>query len=378
MTIAEPRRDIPSEVGQEVGPQCPPNLTSDLRADHGRKVCEPTSAISSIDRRQGSRGVPEEFDAYDLLNDDGSEDDLPYLPLLGRDGYIVQGWSHLISAYPRTGKTELLTTSIHDWLRSDKRVLCFSEEPRTIWRYRIQGRPEWCPGLRVVLGLGEKPDRLLALMEEADKDIIVVDAIRNLLQPHDETDNSELARVINPWVASARACGKTLVLVHHDRKTAGDHGKGIAGGHALLGAVDIALQVLADPKIENRRKIKAYTRVIQPPDLLYEMGLDKVLHPLGDAGELALAEVKRRILARLPDTWTKTADVRALLGEPTPSDDQVRKGLTELAREGAVQRDPDIIQERVAGKTVKWRRVQLAAGVQMGVESIDLSFPKAS
>ena len=211
MTIAEPNRDIPSEVGQEVGAHGPPNLTSDLRADPGRKVCEPTSAISSIDRRQGSRGVPEEFDAYDLLNDDGSEDDLPYLPLLGRDGYIVQGWSHLISAYLRTGKTELLTTSIHDWLQSGKRVLCFSEEPRTIWRYRIQRRREWCPGLRVVLGLGEKPDRLLALMEEADEDIIVVDAIRNLLQLQDETDNSELARVINPRVASARAFNKTLV-----------------------------------------------------------------------------------------------------------------------------------------------------------------------
>jgi len=52
-----------------------------------------------------------EIDAEDLLQRDAPEA-LEYLPLLGKDGYFVRGWSHVLAGYPRCGKTELMLACI--------------------------------------------------------------------------------------------------------------------------------------------------------------------------------------------------------------------------------------------------------------------------
>src|SRR5205823_3612808 len=79
---------------------------------------------------------------------------LPFLPLLSCDGYIVEGWSHVLAGYPRSGKTELLTRMVGEWLADGKSVLYVTEEPQSIWERRLADLPGDWSGLRVVFGLG--------------------------------------------------------------------------------------------------------------------------------------------------------------------------------------------------------------------------------
>src|SRR5439155_148454 len=98
---------------------------------------------------------------------------MPYLPLLGRDGYIVAGWSHLISSFPRRGKTELLYQSIRAWLQAGHTVLYLSEEPRTVWRWRMRQRSsDWPRGMRVVLALGDSREDISKHIELAQEEIV--------------------------------------------------------------------------------------------------------------------------------------------------------------------------------------------------------------
>jgi DNA repair protein RadA/Sms len=57
-------------------------------------------------------------------------------------------------------------------------------------------------------------------------------------------------------INAARQANKTLIFLHHERKGGGQHGEGIAGGHAALGVVDVGLELVRDPNHANRRVLK--------------------------------------------------------------------------------------------------------------------------
>jgi hypothetical protein len=322
------------------------------------------------------------IDAAELRAQD-APDEVASLPLLGQGGYIILGWSNLLAAYPRTGKTELLAACIPDWLNAGHRVLCFTEEPLALWRLRLRRREAWPTGCRLVFGLGIDPGLLLAEMHASNEDIVIVDAIRNLLAFIDENDNSEVARKINPWVVSAREGDKTLELVHHLRKGAGDHGEGIAGGHALLGAVDIALELLRDQHgVPNRRRIRAWARLIQPSELLYEQDAQQRLVALGDPASLDQNALEERVMDQLTDEWSTTQEVHAALGDPKPSQEGVRTALTALAERSRVERDPPIELGRVRGKAHRWRLPSTSSvptkGLSLGTELSDTAMARAA
>jgi hypothetical protein len=297
----------------------------------------------------------DEADAEELAAASDADLQLPYLPLLGREGYLVKGWSHLLASYPRCGKTELLTACCRHWLAAGQEVLYITEEPRSIWKHRLGKFPaESRRRMKFVFGLGEKPDNLRKRMRYGGETIVIADTIRNLGILHtDEKDNSMLASQINPWVADARAVNKTLILAHHIRKGDGEHGQGIAGGHALLGAVDIALELR--PEL-GRRVIQTYARLIQPLELMYEREPDGGMRALGSPKAVSLAEVRQRVLNVLDgDDWLRTKQVRDALGDPKPVLSQVQDALKEEALAGTVDRDPPIT-EKAKGKTVLWRK----------------------
>ena len=96
----------------------------------GSKTKEPSKEedypSDSSHYRETPLGVPIRIvDAADIVLN-YKESNIPYIPLLGMDGFIVKGWSHIMAAYPKTGKTELISSWI-DTLEDDK-VLCFTEE----------------------------------------------------------------------------------------------------------------------------------------------------------------------------------------------------------------------------------------------------------
>jgi hypothetical protein len=293
----------------------------------------------------------DEIDALNLQEEEIMP--LDYLPLLSQDGYLVHGWSHLLAGYPRSGKTELLSACCRDWLAMGERVLYFTEEPRSIWQQRLSRTGSSWSGMKIVFALGAKPADLLSRAERGEEGLVVVDSIRNLgLLGQDENDNAALARAVSPWIQAMRG-RKTLVLTHHSRKGNGEHGEGIAGGHALLGLVDIALELRYDPAA-SRRLVRAYARLIQPAELMYERRQDGSMHALGSPQNVTLAEVRKRVREAVDADWLSTADVRERLGDPKPHVNQVRNALQDEAEAGTIERDPPL-SESVERKKLRWR-----------------------
>lgn len=281
-------------------------------------------------------------------------DPLTYLPFLGLDGYVVRTWSNLLAGYPKSGKTELATRLCHEW--PDEHVLYFTEEPQSIWEARLAGLPEGWDHVTLVFALGAERKAILETIKQSGSTVVVIDTVRNLLGLRDETDNSEVARVLNPFIAACRQLGMSLLLLHHVRKGGGQHGEGITGGHAFLGVIDLALELLrADGGNENQRKVRGWGRVVAVRELLYEREQDGTFRPLGSPQEVKLKEVKARILKVINANWSTFKEIRQALDEPRPGHEQVRKALRALAERGEIERDPPTGQDR-QGTTYRYRR----------------------
>jgi hypothetical protein len=147
----------------------------------------------------------------------------------------------------------------------------------------------------------------------------------------------------------------TLLLLHHIRKGGGQHGEGITGGHAFLGVVDVALELLrADGGNQNQRKVRGWGRVIAIPELLYARDDDGTFSALGSPRQVALDEVKERVLAALDAEWRIFKEIRQSLDKPLPGQEQTRKALRALAEGGKIERDPPTGQDR-KGATYRYR-----------------------
>jgi len=278
---------------------------------------------------------------------------LQYLPFLNDEGYIVRGWSHLIAGYPKSGKTELTTRLCHEW--PDERILYFTEEPQSIWEARLAQLSEGWDHVTLVFALGAERKAILETIKQSTATVVVIDTVRSLLGLRDETDNSEVARVLNPFIAACRQSDMTLLLLHHIRKGGGQHGEGITGGHAFLGVVDLALELLrADGGSENQRKVRGWGRVVAIPELLYAREDDGTFSALGSPRQVALDEVKDRVLGVLNAEWGTFKEIREGLDEPRPGHEQLRQALIALVEEGELERDPPIGKGK-RGMTYRYR-----------------------
>jgi AAA domain len=275
---------------------------------------------------------------------------LQFLPVLGQPGFLVEGFSHVLSASPKTGKTTLLARLVQDWGQAGRHILYVTEEPELIWLERLKGmQPAGWDTVTFVFALGCSRRDLLQAIASSAAAIVLIDTLR-ILTLRDENDNAEINRAVTPLVALCRQQRKTLVLVHHTRKLGGAYGSATSGGHALIGAVDIVLEVYRDSLVPNRRQIRGWGRVVDIPTVLYEK------HGQELAAVANLAAVKDRLVAVLAPAWQKTAEIRQALGEPQPSADQVLTALEELAEAGLIERLPPWADGQQQGKTYKWRR----------------------
>jgi len=284
-------------------------------------------------------------------------EELPSLALLGQGGYIIEGWGHILSGYAKAGKTELLYACCVEWALGGHRVLILSEEFEAIWSARTKQHKTPPPGhLTIIPGRGVPPDELLARAAEGDEDIVIIDTLRGLLGLADENDNSEVFGTLNKWETALQ--GKTRIYGHHARKTPGEYGERIAGAGAFLGAIDRAIELERVPQPTNRRKLIVHSRIIEPPELLYELTADGEFCALGEAGAVELAEVEGRALDVLGDEFLSTKQVVEALGDPQPSNRQVLQALTRLWKRGQVIREP---KEDKPGARYRWRAAKEAA-----------------
>ena len=280
-----------------------------------------------------------------------------FLPLLGQTGFIRKSWSILIAGYPKIGKTELVIRLIMEWLVIGESVLYLTEEPRSVWHARLQHlNVEFPPSFRIAFALGRSKKEIAEILKITPASIVIIDTIRNLLSFENENDNSAIADTLNPFIVCAREKHKTLLLIHHTRKGGGMYGEAVSGGHAFLGTVDVALELARH--VDRKRIVRGSARVFAVPTLMYEMTKDGEFTVLGNPDELAIEEVRDRLLENLTGDWVVTGKAREMIGKPEPSHEQVRQALDHLATENLIERDPPMSEGSRPGKTYQWRKLK--------------------
>jgi hypothetical protein len=311
--------------------------------------------------KEGPSEVKFEFNAEALRREAATESGptLAYLEVLNQERLIVKGWSHLLAGHPKAGKTELLLTSIASW--RDEQVLYITEEDIAVWRERLNVLPRIYSVEHVSIcdGVMMRPPDILNRIRRGKETVVVLDTIRSLLGFTDETDNSEIARAMMPFISAARQEGKTIIFVHHDRKSGGERGQAISGGHAFMAIVDIALELnIEGPEDSSRRLLRGWGRVIEIPRLLFERLPDRTMIALGSPTEHELNQIVERAWGALGDEWQTTKDLRDRIAGPVPSDNQLLKALNILANDGRAERNPPFTDGKRQGQRYGWRRSQ--------------------
>ena len=291
--------------------------------------------------------------------EDGYLKGLVQLPFLGDtdSSPFYLGWAHLVSAFPKVGKTELIHALCMDWIDVHS-IAYFTEEDKTTWAKRLLAfKSKPLDKIEYYHALGEGGANILGPMADSNADIFILDTAR-LLGIRNENDNAEVHGALAPIISLVKQKGKTLIIIHHRNKNDElNQGLEISGAHAFLAIVDVGLIVTKGNKNENRRFLTGYGRITPVEGVVFERTEGGDTKLVGHIDEFKLSAVKKRILEEACDVlWITTQEVMNKL-TPAPSLRQVQSALRELAEEGKVERDPSITVDSVKGKTLKWRKI---------------------
>jgi AAA domain len=100
---------------------------------------------------------------------------------------------------------------------------------------------------------------LEAFVREKGIRFVLVDTLASFVGIRDETDNAELTRHLKPILHICRRTEAVIALIHHERKSGGEGGRGIRGGGAILALVDQAFE-LQGTGAGNERRLKIVGR----------------------------------------------------------------------------------------------------------------------
>ena len=291
--------------------------------------------------------------------EDGDLKGLVQLPFLGdtASSPFYLGWAHLVSAFPKGGKPEVIHALCMDWIDVHS-IAYFTEEDKTTWAKRLLAfKSKPLDKIEYYHALGEGGANILGPMADSNADIFILDTAR-LLGIRNENDNAEVHGALAPIISLVKQKGKTLIIIHHRNKNDElNQGLEISGAHAFLAIVDVGLIVTKGNKNENRRFLTGYGRITPVEGVVFERTEGGDTKLVGHIDEFKLSAVKKRILEEACDVlWITTQEVMNKL-TPAPSLRQVQSALRELAEEGKVERDPSITVDSVKGKTLKWRKI---------------------
>jgi hypothetical protein len=163
-------------IAEKVG-QSSYNLTSDIR-DHPPEVRLPSFNAGELKRQALSDPSP----ALTML---------PFLGQLESSPFIV-GAAHLVSAYPKAGKTELLCRLVSEWCTLGYKVRYFSEESMRFWKARLKLANSEFDDVTIVDALGAGRHLIVADIGRSDSDVIVIDTMKLLMMENEILDVPEL------------------------------------------------------------------------------------------------------------------------------------------------------------------------------------------
>ncbi|MCS7277004.1 MAG: AAA family ATPase [Dehalococcoidia bacterium] len=277
------------------------------------------------------------------------------------EGYIGYGCVTLLSARPKWGKSTLiwhllraLASGAGEFLGQEASLpegawaLVATEEPPAVVIERAQALGLPADGPVRVLYRKDVPTwaQALSVFERAANEgarLLVVDTFSAWAGVEDENAASHVEAAIRPLVNLAQRWGLAVVILHHRRKADGAEGTGHRGSSALVGAVDIAIEMKGEEGGPNRRKLEALSRFeATPRDLVIELqGGDYVA--IG-SGERAAFRRALRIIHDLlpgpddePTSAYKLAQLAREAGASGAAATTLARVLRWLAEKGEVQ-----------------------------------------
>jgi DNA repair protein RadA/Sms len=274
-------------------------------------------------------------------------DSLQYLPVLGVDGYIVRGWSHLLAGWWRLGKSELMAAVILPWLRLGIKVLWITEEPDSVWVDRagmfdeIYDPVPW-EHLTLIDALSAPPGALLDKASELAEDVVIIDTIREVCGIESMKADDAIHRAMGPWLRRLR-CGDqiTSIYIAQHRKAAGEHGERVMGSVTLPAKFDIVLELESVDGHERQRRLTARRRRRATAPLVYEMDDDDRIVVVPDGRSRGRVEMEAAVFTQVnaSSEHLTTAEVRRRM-TPKPSADTVLRALMAVATDGRITRNP--------------------------------------
>jgi AAA domain len=248
--------------------------------------------------------------AMDRLDEAGPAPADPWL----WDGCVARGRLTLLTSLWKAGKTTLLTGLLQRLGRGEPflgracepaRALVVSEEPQDLWAGRLRAmpvgphaRPMSRPfrGRPSPAGWQALVDHAASLRASGQLDLLVVDPLASFLPGRSESDPGTLLEMLHPlqWLAAA---GAGVIVLHHPRRAASDEGSAARGSGALLGLVDIILELHRAGRLASdrcRRRLVGLSRHLRTPERLdYEW----------DPATGAFRELGDPLVQRFRDNW---------------------------------------------------------------------------
>ncbi len=196
---------------------------------------------------------------------------------------------------------------------------------------------------RVHVFNGPAPDSLSiveATIAKAQAGVLVIDSLSRFLQLEDENAAAEVTDKLGQLVELAHRTNVAVLAIHHDRKSGGDHGRGMRGSSAFLAAFDVAVHLKRESEDEQdtRRRLHSVSRYDEANrTLIVRRELDGTYSVEGSA-----TQVRRQgVLAAL--TSGEELDVATLV-------DQLKAPRRTLVADLNALHDAGKLQRRGTGK----------------------------
>jgi AAA domain len=203
-------------------------------------------------------------------------------------GYLLPGDITLLTSQWKTGKTTLLAGLLRQLDQGESfvnrplrpaKALVVSEESHAQWADRLRKMPIGPNVQLLARPFRGRPsvEEWNALIDDArdmrlqgELDLFVVDPLAPFLPGRCESDAGTLLEMLQPLHRLATE-GVAILLMHHPRKKPSEPGSAARGSGALLGFVDIVLELNRYGKLKSdarRRQIVALSRKPETPERL--------------------------------------------------------------------------------------------------------------
>jgi hypothetical protein len=230
------------------------------------------------------------------------------------DGFLPRNALVILSALPKCGKTTLLTHLLSSLNTGGEflgrtvlpsRAVVLTEEDKSVWaerQKRLGLTGNIALTIRPFLGRPTHEDWLSYLnslqadLEADSRDLVILDTLADLWPVRDENHATDVTDALKPLRRLATN-GRTVLCIHHVRKSGGDHGTASRGSGAIAGFFDVMMEMgyaTGDPDGRRRRLLAKGRREGIPPETLIELAKDALHYELVDAGEATVSRVRQR------------------------------------------------------------------------------------